>query len=149
MIPPAIAVVTKVGGKLLVKQTLKSTTKQLVIRNAGYAGERHPITNVLFNSKGFPVFNGIAKTKLSQSYWKSSNTVQFEQANKWLKTETFRNSTLRNKFNSSQIKEIAEGKTPTGYTWHHHEDTGYLELVLTSLHKGTGHTGGKAIWGSL
>jgi len=33
--------------------------------------------------------------------------------------------------------------------WHHHEKTGRLQLVDKNLHDKTGHTGGKAIWGSL
>lgn len=41
------------------------------------------------------------------------------------------------------------GKTPRGYVWHHHQDTGKLQLVNKTIHQKTGHTGGKSIWGKL
>jgi len=37
--------------------------------------------------------------------------------------------------------------TPKGYTWHHHQDYGRMQLVKTSIHSKTGHTGGWSIWG--
>lgn len=33
---------------------------------------------------------------------------------------------------------------PTGYTWHHHQDTGYMQLVPTDIHDFVKHTGGIA-----
>lgn len=33
------------------------------------------------------------------------------------------------------------------YTWHHHQDTGRMQLVDAFLHEKTGHTGGYNIWG--
>ena len=33
---------------------------------------------------------------------------------------------------------------PDGYTWHHHQDTGYMQLVPTDLHDFVKHTGGIA-----
>jgi hypothetical protein len=35
--------------------------------------------------------------------------------------------------------------TPIGYTWHHHEDLGRMQLVKTSKHRRS-HGGGVAIW---
>lgn len=33
-------------------------------------------------------------------------------------------------------------ETPKGYTWHHHQDKGRMQLVETEIHAKTGHTGG-------
>ena len=33
---------------------------------------------------------------------------------------------------------------PAGYTWHHHQDAGYMQLVPTDLHDAIRHTGGIA-----
>lgn len=33
-------------------------------------------------------------------------------------------------------------------TWHHHQDRGKMQLVDKAIHQQTGHTGGKAIWGT-
>jgi A nuclease of the HNH/ENDO VII superfamily with conserved WHH len=40
------------------------------------------------------------------------------------------------------------GKTPPGYTWHHHEDLGRFQLVRTAIHKRweSAHWGGRSIW---
>nr|WP_147635543.1 HNH endonuclease [Risungbinella massiliensis] len=34
------------------------------------------------------------------------------------------------------------------YTWHHHQETGRMQLVYSAIHnKGKPHTGGHRIWG--
>ena len=55
--------------------------------------------------------------------------------------------TLRKKFNEQQLEMIEDGETPRGYTWHHNERIGEMQLVRTDVHNKTAHTGGKAIWG--
>lgn len=41
---------------------------------------------------------------------------------------------------SAEIKDITKG-----YTWHHNENLGTMELVQTAAHKATHHDGGRAI----
>jgi hypothetical protein len=36
--------------------------------------------------------------------------------------------------------------TPKGYTWHHHEDLGRMQLVSTEVHEAHGHFGGVSVW---
>ncbi|RDE94474.1 hypothetical protein DPW03_10915 [Aggregatibacter aphrophilus] len=31
------------------------------------------------------------------------------------------------------------------YTWHHHQDTGRMQLIETRIHTQTGHIGGEGI----
>ncbi|MEZ4300427.1 MAG: HNH endonuclease [Polyangiaceae bacterium] len=33
-------------------------------------------------------------------------------------------------------------QTPPGYTWHHHQDRGLMQLVESRVHRYTGHSGG-------
>ncbi|WP_445662062.1 HNH endonuclease [Bacillus sp. FSL R9-9481] len=42
---------------------------------------------------------------------------------------------------------MRSGKNPKGYTWHHHQEPGTMQLVDTNIHQKTGHTGGRALWG--
>jgi hypothetical protein len=35
--------------------------------------------------------------------------------------------------------------TPKGYTWHHHQELGRMQLVPEELHIAVGHTGGAAV----
>jgi len=34
-----------------------------------------------------------------------------------------------------------------GYTWHHHQDRGRMQLVDETVHRRTGHIGGEAMSG--
>lgn len=43
-------------------------------------------------------------------------------------------------------KVAGYSSTPKGYTWHHHQTTGRMQLVETKVHSQTGHTGGFSLW---
>jgi hypothetical protein len=34
-----------------------------------------------------------------------------------------------------------------GYTWHHHQDVGRMQLVPTDIHRWVKHIGGFEMWG--
>jgi hypothetical protein len=36
--------------------------------------------------------------------------------------------------------------TPSGYTWHHHEVPGIMQLVDSKVHRSIGHEGGAFFW---
>ena len=54
---------------------------------------------------------------------------------------------LEKQFDEEQLEQIENGDTPDGYTWHHNEETGRMQLVDSEIHAKTGHTGGRSIWG--
>jgi hypothetical protein len=56
------------------------------------------------------------------------------------------NPSIANQYNERQLQQISEGIKPTGYTWHHHQEEGVLQLVDSTVHGRTGHTGGQTIW---
>ena len=43
-------------------------------------------------------------------------------------------------------KVAGYSSTPKGYTWHHHQTMGRMQLVETGVHSQTGHTGGFSLW---
>ncbi|WP_211564815.1 HNH endonuclease [Marinomonas gallaica] len=46
------------------------------------------------------------------------------------------------------MKPKANGKAPPDLTWHHHQDTGRLQLLSRDEHQAfVPHTGGMSIWG--
>lgn len=52
-------------------------------------------------------------------------------------------------FNATQINQIKTGKAKIyGYTWHHHQETGRMQLVNYDTHYKHRHTGGSQLWGS-
>lgn len=51
--------------------------------------------------------------------------------------------------NADDVRKLQNSDAPPfGYTWHHHQDVGRMQLVREKEHKlSLPHTGGMAIWG--
>lgn len=113
----------------------------------GMADKTHPKTKVRFDSKGFPKFKVYYSVKLRRKYFREARERHFYMANKILYKDAFANAKIRAKFSKTQIKELSQGETPSGYTWHHHQDAGVLQLVEEEIHAKTHHVGGYSIWG--
>jgi hypothetical protein len=109
-------------------------------RNGHYAGNtyyeglsdklkgKYP-DGVKFNEKGFPDFSPYA--------------MKFENGNSSVVIQ----AGLSPKADFAAANKAAGlAKKPKGFTWHHHEDTGVMQLIPTDLHKAVGHTGGWVIW---
>lgn len=128
-------------------------------RNDDLAGQYHPETGVEFESKivtlpsgdviegVFPVFDSEYTATIPQSMYLESDEVQFNVANDQLANAIKHDPSLRVEFTKEQIAQIYAGETPDGYTWHHSEEPGKLELVDEEIHANTGHTGGRELWG--
>ena len=99
----------------------------------------------------FPVFESACDVQLPEDLEKASNARQFRECNKQLKENVANNPELRDSFTEEQLEEIEDGDTPSGYVWHHNEETGKMQLVKVEDHDrtqgGAAHTGGKALWG--
>ena len=111
----------------------------------GKANKINETTKVRFDSKGFPKFKAYYTVKLRRKYWRESRERHFYIANKILNQDL--RAVKRLKLSKSQIKELGHHETPSGYTWHHHQDAGILQLVDSEIHEKTGHYGGYSIWG--
>lgn len=131
----------------------------IICRNESFEGEKHPITGVEFIRKDveiaagnvgegvFPVFESAFDAQLDESQYLQSDVHQFREASSQLKEEIESNPDLCEDFTSEQLEQIELGDTPDGYIWHHSEEAGTLQLVDTTVHAQTGHTGGRFIWG--
>lgn len=113
----------------------------------GMADKIHKKTKVRFDSKGFPKFKSFYSVKLRKKYLRETRERHFYMANKILYRDICFNARLRAKFSKNQIRELEDYETPTGYTWHHHQDKGVLQLVESEVHAKTSHIGGYSIWG--
>ena len=75
-----------------------------------------------------------------------------KECNAKLKEAIENDPELRSKFTPEQIKDIEEGRTPSGYVWHHNEEPGKMQLVKREDHDrvigGAAHTGGNSLWGA-
>ena len=56
-------------------------------------------------------------------------------------------SGTKKNFSDYEVQQILEGILPSGYTWHHNQKEGFMQLVETTIHNATGHTGGMSLWG--
>lgn len=96
----------------------------------------------------FPKFKSFSDVDLPKSYYKSSFDDQKEYCLKELQKQ-IKNpfSKIKDKFSAEDLKAINEGVLPEGFTWHHNEKEGLMQLVKTSDHAKTSHTGGMSLWG--
>lgn len=139
-------------------ENLEETTK-IPCRNEYLSGQEHPVTGVPFQEKTvvnadgekvvgvFPIFDSICDVQLPEDMSQASDKEQFAECNAQLKEKVKNDPELRSKFTEEQLEQIENGDTPDGYTWHHNEETGKMQLVDSETHAKTGHTGGKSIWG--
>ena len=126
--------------------------------NQDLAGKVHPITGVPFETKKlkysdgrkieavFPVFESTANIKLPRKLWKASFNDQKKWLMKKLKKQVKRGM-LDDKLTKEEREAILKGIIPEGYTWHHSEKEGLVQLVDSAKHDKTAHTGGMSLWG--
>lgn len=105
--------------------------------------------SVRYDANGFPMFNArgdvyLPPNKLSVG----SRATHDAEASRILGRST--DDQLRGAgFSNADIAALRRGEVPDGYTWHHHQDVGRMQLVRSSEHDALagGHTGGWSLWG--
>jgi hypothetical protein len=107
---------------------------------------------VRFDKNGFPKFETRFETILDDIHIGSGRPeLHFKAANQKLfdaiKADADLARTL--KLNQTQVERLLSvNRAPDGYTWHHHQDVGRMQLVAKESHAlSRPHTGGMAIWG--
>jgi hypothetical protein len=148
------------------------------IMNSQYANGKHP-DGLEFDPLGFPVFkSNDIKTELNllSNYNKNqlknmSRTQHLKAATREycniLKDSAKKQASLdgvayndeylksfmkKQGFDDEQVNAILKGKDKIpGWTWHHHPETGKMQLVDQNVHNpelgNPGHSGGDSIWG--
>ncbi|MCT4697576.1 HNH endonuclease [Tenacibaculum haliotis] len=95
----------------------------------------------------FPEFKSFADIQLPEGLLQETDRNQMGNCNEQLKEMLDKNPELREKFTERQLEQIDAGYKPEGYTWHHHQQVGKMQLVESSVHDVSRHTGGKSLWG--
>ncbi|RUL48185.1 HNH endonuclease [Lysinibacillus antri] len=130
--------------------------EDLETRNDHLAGDVHPETGVPFVEKTingqvgtYPVFESQFNVVIAEQLYLESDHVHFSVANDTLYEAIIENPNLASDLGLSQldVQALANGQTPDGFTWHHNEEPGVIQLVDEETHQQTGHTGGREIWG--
>jgi filamentous hemagglutinin len=108
---------------------------------------------IAYDRRGFLVFDDVAKfdTRMDIGKYKSlSYTGQMREASRDLAGAIERGEVSARAFTETQLRYIRAGKAQIpGLTWHHHQDTGRLQLLLSETHDGARHVGGGALGGGL
>ncbi len=96
----------------------------------------------------FPKFDSVFKTKLPKDMYKETDYKQFKYCTEKLKQKIFGAGKGLVAFSKRQLEQIKNGEPRIGgYTWHHNEKEGIMELVKTKEHQANPHRGGRSIWG--
>ena len=87
------------------------------------------------------------ETHLPDDQYKANDYQHFKYCNEQL-SQAYENGSLNiEQFTDRQLEQIRNGDKPEGYTWHHHEEPGRMQLVDSEIHAMTPHTGGRSLWG--
>lgn len=95
----------------------------------------------------FPQFESAIDVQLPEELAHAKDSEQARYGNQELKEKVQSDPEFAKQFNEEQLEQIENGETPDGYTWHHNEEPGKMQLISTEDHQNNRHTGGKAIWG--
>ncbi|MEE1132031.1 MAG: HNH endonuclease [Caryophanon sp.] len=128
--------------------------------NDSFEGDVHPETSVPFErteiqyagetiSGVYPVFESDFNAQLAPSEYELSDSAHEKIANAQLYEAIQHDASLQDEFylTDAEVVSLLNNDTPAGYTWHHHEQPGHLQLVDAQTHNDTAHTGGRFIWG--
>lgn len=112
--------------------------------------------SVTYDANGFPVFNAKADLYLDARHIKSRDDGDhFRAANELLGNALRADPALARRMGLSdtQVAHVTRqpppATPPADLTWHHHQDTGRIQLVdrVEHAHFSGGHTGGMKLWG--
>ena len=119
--------------------------------NVRLAGQTHPRTGVVFDQRGFPIFDDVARydTRIPADQFRATDYQgQMRLATRDLRDTIATNPQLRSRFTQPQLDAIQGGRAKIpDFTWHHHQDTGRMQLVPSATHRRTGHIGGESLSG--
>ena len=96
---------------------------------------------------GFPKFKSYFTFCLKRSECNKDREYHFYHASKALYNEAMHNKVLKSKFTKKELEMFKEGKVPSRFTWHHHQDKGAMQLVDYKIYSEVNHIGGFSIWG--
>lgn len=118
------------------------------LKNREGGGYIHPRTSVPHDVHGFPIFNSKADMYLPEELWGQSREVHARASTMMLRETLSNDPSLRARFSAKQLKDIEAGNPRVdGLIWHHHQDSGRMQLVDSATHGAVGHPGGFRIWG--
>lgn len=135
--------------------------EEIDTRNASLDGTSHAVTGVEYAKNSvelengsvaegiFPIFDASFEATIPPDAYFMSDPVHIGIANMQLYEAIQADPGLADElgFTAEDVENLKSSVTPEGYDWHHHEEPGRIQLVTEEQHVGSGHTGGRSIWG--
>lgn len=130
----------------------------LKCRNEELAGRTHEITGVTYIENTItlddvkivvvvPEFASTFECDIPAEIWASGDREIFKYCTDQLRDCLEAHPDMKSQFNEQQLEQIMNGEPYIkGYTWHHSEIPGKMQLVDSKTHALSGHTGGNSIW---
>lgn len=130
----------------------------LKCRNEELSGRNHEITGIKYVEKTItvdgieiivvvPEFAAVFECEISEELWEKGDREIFKNCTEQLRDYLEAHPEMKSQFNEQQLDQIMNGEPYIkGYTWHHSEIPGKMQLVETRPHALSGHTGGNSIW---
>lgn len=130
----------------------------LKCRNEELDGKCHETTGVKYVEKTItvdgveikvvvPEFAAIFDCEIPAEIWENGDKEIFKNCTEQLRDYLEAHPEMKSQFNEQQLEQIMRGEPYIkGYTWHHTEIPGQMQLVETKVHAVSGHTGGNLIW---
>lgn len=134
------------NGKIYIKTINESKEGQRGEDGVEYVRKKIEVNGIEVEGV-FPQFESIIDVQLPDEMYQATDSEQARSANQKLKEKVQNDPEFAKQFSEDQLEQIENGETPDGYTWHHNEEPGKMQLIRTEDHQNNRHTGGKAIWG--
>lgn len=106
---------------------------------------------IVFDERGFPDFRPYMKyeTTISGDLGSMPPDAHKRAATRRLREDIKAGKVDGALFDEKQSAQIKHGlEKIKGYTWHHHQDSGRMQLVPEDVHEWARHVGGDALWGA-
>lgn len=130
----------------------------LKCRNEELADKSHEVTGVKYVKKTIivddieitvvvPEFEATFECEIPVDMWEEGDREIFKNCTEQLRDYIEAHPEMKSQFSEQQLEQIMNGEPYIkGYTWHHSEIPGKMQLVEAKTHAMSGHTGGNLIW---
>ena len=152
VVEAAEVTVTEISGATELSETLSAIQKEVpreIINERVDAMLQDEAFRAEILEATYPDFSEHCRfeTQLSEGQYLNSDYQHFKYCNEQLR-QAYENGNLNTEqFTDRQLEQIRNGDKPEGYTWHHHEEPGRMQLVDSEIHARIQHTGGRSLWG--
>lgn len=146
--------VTDDGKVIILHGKHKGKAKTIMLSGKANAVETRDGITLKRDINGFPIFNSKFDTYVPDDLLGNRDPdSHFKYANGQFKKLLEVNKGVGETLGLTKeqiehfLKEPPSSRPPSGLTWHHHQDSGRMQLVDRDEHRFVRHTGGMSIWG--